>query len=68
MGDIIGVMTEKFSISHEHSFLTMDYVKAFGMIFVLKVGQHINNDIFNASYYAYLSSISICAIIFLFYW
>ncbi|TSC05245.1 acyltransferase, partial [Salmonella enterica subsp. enterica serovar Uganda] len=45
-------MTEKnsFSISHEHS-LTMDYVKAFGMIFVL-VG-HINNDIFNV-YYAYL--------------
>lgn len=39
-----------FPISHEHS-LTMDYVKAFGMIFVL-VG-HINNDIFNV-YYAYL--------------
>ncbi|EBB7754302.1 acyltransferase, partial [Salmonella enterica subsp. enterica serovar Anatum] len=45
-------MMEKnsFPISHEHS-LTMDYVKAFGMIFVL-VG-HINNDIFNV-YYAYL--------------
>ncbi|HFZ2312310.1 acyltransferase family protein [Citrobacter freundii] len=37
-------------MSHEQS-LTMDYVKAFGMIFVL-VG-HINNDIFNV-YYAYL--------------
>ncbi len=31
----------------------MDYVKAFGMIFVL-VFKHINNDIFNV-YYAYLS-------------
>ncbi|WP_410733911.1 acyltransferase family protein [Citrobacter freundii] len=39
-----------FPMSHEQS-LTMDYVKAFGMIFVL-VG-HINNDIFNV-YYAYL--------------
>ncbi|ECR9552242.1 acyltransferase, partial [Salmonella enterica] len=45
-------MMEKnsFSISHEQS-LTMDYVKAFGMIFVL-VG-HISNDIFNV-YSAYL--------------